>query len=489
MSKIRYNTVLEETMSFEIEGWKEECGVFGVYGCKDAATLCYLGLYALQHRGQESAGIVSYDKKNFYVVKEEGLVSDVFDPENLGYLKGKSAIGHVRYSTTGSNNINNIQPLYSKTGKGKLAVAHNGNLTNAFSIYKKLEQEGALFQSTVDSEIILHLFSRSSSKDPVENFKETLQQIEGAFSLVAMGENYMVAARDPQGFRPLVLGTLGDGVVAASETCALDLIGAKYLREVEPGEIVYITDKGMESHFVPKKIKPSLCVFEHVYFARPDSIVFGETVHDVRKEFGRQLAREYPVDADLVMSIPDSGNSAALGYAEESGIPFDFGMTRNHYVGRTFIQPEQKIRDFSVKVKLNPIRNIIEGKRVIVVDDSLVRGTTSKRRVSAIRDAGAKEVHLRISAPPIRFPCHFGIDTPKASKLIANSKTVKEIMEHVGADSLGFLSQKGMLDAAQVVDNKNFCAACFDGKYPISIRNKGKHSFDSQRKIKLYAHR
>jgi amidophosphoribosyltransferase len=466
---------------------KEECGVFGVYGCKDAGTLCYLGLYALQHRGQESAGIVSYDKNNFYVVKDEGLVSEVFNPKNLSYLKGTSSVGHVRYSTTGSNNINNIQPLYSKTAQGKLAIAHNGNLTNAFSIYKDLESQGALFQSTVDSEIILHLFSRSKAGSIVGNFQDTLSKIEGAFSLVTMGEGYLLAARDTQGFRPLVLGKLGDGYVVSSETCALDLIGAKYIREIKPGEIVYIDDKGVQSFQIPKKVKPAMCVFEHVYFSRPDSIVFGENVHQVRKAFGRQLAREYPVDADFVMSIPDSGNSAALGYAEESGIPFEFGMTRNHYVGRTFIQPEQKIRDLSVKVKLNPISSVLKGKKVIVIDDSLVRGTTAKQRVASIKKAGATEVHLRISAPPIQYPCHFGIDTPKRSKLIASHKSVKEIMEFVGADSLGFLSQKGMLDSIASIENKSFCAACFDGKYPINVKNKGKHGFDGQRRIKLFA--
>jgi len=466
---------------------KEECGVFGVFGCTDAAKLCYLGLYALQHRGQESAGIVSYDKKNFYVVKDEGLVSEVFNTENLQHLRGDFAVGHVRYSTTGGNDINNIQPLYSKTAQGKLAIAHNGNLTNAYNLYKALELEGALFQSTVDSEIFLHLFSRAKAGNVVGNFQEILPKIEGAYSIVALGENYLVAARDPNGFRPLVIGKLGDGYIAASETCALDLIGAQYIREVKPGEIIFITKDGLSSHQIPKKVTPSFCIFEHVYFARPDSIVFGDNVHLVRKAFGKQLAKEHPVDADIVISIPDSGNSAALGYAEESGIPYDIGMTRNHYVGRTFIQPEQKIRDFAVKVKLNPIRSVIEGKRVIVIDDSLVRGTTSKRRVSAIRDAGAKEVHLRISSPPIRFPCHFGIDTPKRAKLIAYEKNVQEIMKYVGADSLGYLSQKGMVDAIRGIEGKHFCLACFDGKYPIKVVNKGKSTFDDQRKIKLFA--
>ncbi len=468
--------------------FQDECGVFGLFNCKDAAKLCYLGLYALQHRGQESAGIVSLEnKKHFYVVKAEGLVSEVFNSENLQHLRGDFAIGHVRYSTTGGNNINNIQPMYSQMSHGKVAIAHNGNLTNAFNIYKELEKIGALFQSSVDSEIILHLLSRSPGDTPLARFKHTLSQIEGAYSIVALGEKYLLAARDPNGFRPLVLGKLGQGYVVSSETCALDLIGAEYIREIEPGEMVYIDKNGITSLFLDKKVTPSMCIFEHVYFARPDSIVFGETSHGVRKEFGRQLAREYPIEGDLVMAIPDSGNSAALGYAEESGIPYELGMTRNHYIGRTFIQPDQKIRDFGVKIKLNPIREVIEGKRVIVVDDSLVRGTTSRQRVSAIRDAGAKEVHLRISSPPILFPCHFGIDTPKRSKLIAAKKNIQEIMEYVGADSLGYLTQEGMLMAIKAHSSKNFCTACFDGKYPIKVQNKGKDTFEGSRKIKLYA--
>jgi len=473
-------------MFYDDRELKEECGVFGVFGCKDAAKLCYSGLYALQHRGQEAAGIVSYCSQSFYVVKNEGLVSDVFNNDNLGYLKGETAIGHVRYSTTGSNNINNIQPLYSKTAKGKVAIAHNGNLTNAYSVYKKLEKQGALFQSTVDSEIILHLLSRAKGNSIVENVQDTLAQIEGAYSLVAMGEDYLIAARDPNGFRPLVLGKLNNGYIVSSETCALDLIGADYIREIEPGEILYITESGVSSFRIPLPSKPSMCIFEHIYFARPDSIVYGDTVHDVRKLYGKCLAEEYPVDADIVMSIPDSGNSAALGYSEASGIPYEIGMTRNHYVGRTFIQPSQKIRDFGVKVKLNPIKSVLEGKRVVVVDDSLVRGTTSKRRVSAIREAGAKEVHLRISSPPIRFSCHFGIDTPRKEKLIASQKTVEEIMNYVGADSLGYLSQKGMLDVMTSHQPKDFCTGCFDGDYPIRVRNKGKNKFEGRR-IKLYA--
>ncbi|NBV41768.1 amidophosphoribosyltransferase [bacterium] len=465
---------------------RDKCGVVGVWGCKDAAKICNLGLYSLQHRGQESAGIVSGDRSNFYVVKDMGLVSDVFNEENVAHLKGATAIGHVRYSTTGASLFNNVQPLYTKTSKGKIAVAHNGNLTNAYSIYSKLKEQGALFQTTVDTEVLLHLISRSSASKPMEIFQDVLAQIEGAFSLVILGEKFLVAARDTFGFRPLVLGRLGDGFIVASESCAFDLVGATYIREIEPGEILIIDKSGMTSGRIPKATRQAFCVFEHVYFARPDSVIFGETVHLVRKEFGRALAREYPVAADIVMAIPDSGNSAALGYAEESGIPFEIGMTRNHYVGRTFIQPEQKIRDFAVKVKLNPIRRVLEGKRVVVVDDSLVRGTTSKQRVAAIRQAGAKEVHLRISSPPITFPCHFGIDTPKREKLIAAQKSIDEILKYVGADSLGYLSRSEMLNAIKAYAPSQFCTGCFDGKYPLKVKDKGKFTLGT-RNIKLYA--
>ncbi|MDC0036617.1 amidophosphoribosyltransferase [bacterium] len=470
--------------------FKDECGVFGVFGCKDAASLCYLGLYALQHRGEESAGIVSYDTKNFYVVKNDGHVSDVFNKENLRHLKGKLAIGHVRYSTTGSGDLNNIQPFYSKTSFGKIAIAHNGNITNALHLYKQLEAKGALFQSTVDSETIMHLVSRSTGKTVIERFQNTLSQCEGAYSLAIMGDDFLMAARDPHGFRPLIIGKLGTGYVISSETCALDLIGAEYIQEVNPGEIVFIDKHGLQSAKIPNKIKaPKFCIFEHIYFARPDSVVFGENVHQVRKELGAQLAREYHVDADLVMAIPDSGYSAALGYAHESGLPFEMGMTRNHYIGRTFIQPEQKIRDLNVKIKLNPIRSVLKGKRVVVIDDSIVRGTTAKRRVAAIRKAGAKEVHMRISAPPVTDPCHFGIDTPTKNKLIASKKSVQDICDYIGADSLGYLSHEGLLNVITAHQKTHYCTACFTGKYPIKIKNKGKHTVESHKKIKLHRRR
>lgn len=469
--------------------FQEECGVFGVYGCKDAAKLCYLGLYALQHRGQEGAGIVSSDGVQFYVVKNMGLVSDIFNPENMSYLKGDAAIGHVRYSTSGGSSLRNVQPLYTGTAWGKIALAHNGNLTNAHALYNRLNHEGALFQSTSDTEMILHLYSRSKSRSKIARIDEALSQVEGAYSLCFLGEDFLVAARDPYGFRPLVLGKLNEGYVVSSETCALDLIGATYVREIEPGEMICIDENGLTSHKLKQKsTRHAFCVFEHVYFARPDSVLFGDCVHDVRKAFGARLAQEHPVEADCVIAIPDSGNSAALGYAEASGIPYEIGITRNHYVGRTFIQPSQKIRDFGVKVKLNPIRSIIEGKRLVVVDDSIVRGTTSRARVKALRDAGAKEIHFRISSPPVLGPCHFGIDTPKREKLIASQKSLEEIRRFVGADSLGYLSMEGMLAAIKSVAPEQFCTGCFTQKYPLRV-NKGRSEIAVEtrnKRIKLY---
>lgn len=465
--------------------FKDECGVFGVFECDNAAELCYLGLYALQHRGQEACGIVSSDAKCFHVVKDKGLVSDVFHEDQFRYLKGRSAIGHVRYSTAGSNCISNVQPLYSKTAKGNIAISHNGNLTNATDLGKNLRDQGALFQSTVDSEIILHLVSKSVGDSIIECFRSVLSSLEGAFSMVAMGDDYLLAARDRFGFRPLVLATLENGYIVSSETCALDLIGASYVREIDPGEILFIeTSTGKltsvylgESESVVRKA----CIFEYIYFSRPDSVVFGNGVHEVRRRFGHQLAKEHPVDeADIVMSIPDSGNSSALGYSKESGIPFDMGMTRNHYVGRTFINNHQTIRDFKVKVKLNPVRSVIEGQSVVVVDDSLVRGTTSKQRISALRMAGARKIHLRIAAPQVLHPCYFGIDTPSQKDLISANKSIDEICKYVGADSLGFLSKEGMLSALEKDDPNSFCTACFDGNYPMKVRNKGKYSFDSE---------
>ena len=450
---------------------KEECGVFGVFGHHDAAKLTYLGLYALQHRGQESAGIATVTNNRFKLKKEMGLVSEVFNAKTISGLTGEIAIGHVRYSTTGSSSAKNSQPFLVDSSKGTLAIAHNGNLINAKELHEELKSSGSIFQSTLDSEIIIHLLSKSGHENIINAFIEALGQIKGAYSLLLLNRNSLIAARDPYGFRPLCLGKLDDAYVISSETCALDLIKAEYIRDIEPGEILVIDKDGLNS------IKPftfnrhAFCIFEFIYFARPDSKIFGHSVHKTRKAFGAKLAKEHPVKADLVMAVPDSGNSAALGYAEESGIPFEFGMTRNHYIGRTFIEPSQKIRDLGVKIKLNPIRDTINGKRIIVVDDSIVRGTTSKQRISTLRDAGAKEVHLRISSPPIKCSCFFGIDTPKREKLIASSKEIEEIRKYIGADSLGYLSLEGLLKSA-VLPPETFCTACFSGDYPIKFKHK-----------------
>lgn len=456
-------------MSCREERPREACGLFGVYGSTDAAKLTYLGLYALQHRGQESAGIVTSDGSRFRTHKGMGLVGDVFNEETLDKLKGHVAIGHVRYSTTGSSLLKNAQPLVVEYARGSMAVGHNGNLVNAKLLRDELEAYGSIFQTTVDSEIILHLIAQSNSASFQDNLVETLKCIEGAYSLLLLNEDQMIGVRDPHGFRPLVIGKLGDAHVLASETCALDLIEAEYVRAVEPGEIVFINKKGIRSiKPFDKPERQAMCVFEHVYFARPDSILFGENVHEVRKELGRQLAKEHPADADLVIPVPDSGNSAAMGYSEASGIPMEQGFIRNHYIGRTFLQPTQLIRDFGVKIKLNPIKTVLKGKRIVVVDDSIVRGTTSRSRVKGLRDAGAKEIHLRISCPPHKNPCLYGIDFPSKEELIASSSNLDEIARFLQVDSLGYLSLEGMLKSVKNAKN-NFCTACYDGRYPISF--------------------
>jgi len=458
----------------ENEGYemKEECGIFGVFGHEDASKLSYLGLYALQHRGQESAGIAASAGGRFRILKGMGLVSEVFDARNLSGLAGSSAIGHVRYSTTGSSDIKNAQPILLDTSKGKVAIAHNGNLVNAKELHDELKASGSIFQSTADSEIIIHLLSRSKSGNILEALVEALGQVKGAYSLVILTMDSLIAARDPNGFRPLCIGKLDGAYVAASETCALDLTQANYVRDVEPGEIVVIDKSGLKSvKPFPPDMGRSFCIFELIYFARPDSSIAGRSVHLVRKGFGKKLAMEHPVKADIVISIPDSGNSAALGYSEESGIPFEYGMIRNHYIGRTFIEPSQKIRDLNVKIKLNPIKETLRGKSIVVVDDSIVRGTTSKQRISALREAGAKEIHMRISSPPIIDSCFFGIDTPKREKLIASHKSVEEIRKFIGADSLGYLSVEGMLGSAGLPKDE-FCTACFTRDYPIKFGHK-----------------
>lgn len=443
------------------------CGIFGVYPHKDAGRLSYLGLYALQHRGEESAGIITYNGKKTHLHKALGLVSDVFDEKIIRTLHGELAVGHVRYSTTGSSNIKNTQPFYVKSKIGEIAIAHNGNLTNTVTLHQELENKGALFQSTMDSEIVAHLLAHSQNKDEKEAVIWALSKLEGAYSLVLMLNNMLIGARDTFGWRPLCLGKLDGAYILASETCALDLIGAQYVRDIQPGEVVFIDKDKIESAMPFKKTACAFCIFEYIYFARPDSNIFERNVYSARKNLGKNLAKEFPVEADLVMPIPDSGNSAALGFAETSGLVFEIGLVRNHYIGRTFIQPSQFIRDFRVKVKLNPIKEVLKDKRVCIVEDSIVRGTTSKSRVRTLREAGAKEIHMRISCPPLRYPCFYGIDFPTRKELVAFKHDVAWIRDFIGADSLEYLSLEGMLNSMPL-PKENFCTACFTGKYPLN---------------------
>jgi amidophosphoribosyltransferase len=445
----------------------DECAVVGIYGHPEAAKLAYLGLYALQHRGQESTGIVSSEGHEMHAEIGMGRVNDFFDETRLARLTGHLAIGHNRYSTTGSSTLRNAQPLLVDYARGSLAVAHNGNLINAHRLRAELEAYGSIFRSTSDTEVILHLIAQSRANDLVDRLVEALQQVQGAYSLVLMSHDEVIAVRDPHGFRPLCLGQLEAGYVLASETCALDLIEASYLRDVAPGELIRLSSKGLQSYFPFPQATPQHCVFELIYFSRPDSDIFGHNVHLIRKAFGRQLAREAPVEADVVIPVPDSAVSAALGYAEESGIPFDTGLIRNHYVGRTFIEPRQSIRHFGVKIKLNAIRRFLEGKRVVVVDDSIVRGTTSQKLVHMIRHGGAKEVHMRISSPPTTHPCIYGIDTPTHEELIAANHSVDEIRTFLQADSLAYLSHEGMMQVVR--GGERYCSACFTGNYPVWV--------------------
>jgi amidophosphoribosyltransferase len=444
-----------------------ECGVFAVFGHPNAAVLTYYGLFALQHRGQESAGIVTANGANTPFARhvDMGLVSQVFKPDDLDRLKGTRAIGHVRYSTTGSSNLKNAQPLMVDCGRGQLAIGHNGNLVNAAMLRDELEERGSIFQTTVDSEIILHLLAQPKETSGV---LAALRKIQGAFSLVMMSEREIIGVRDPFGFRPLALGRLDGAYVLSSETCAFDLIHAEFIREIEPGEVVIINENGIRSEHPFKAEKRAFCMFEYVYFARPDSIISDINVARVRTAMGRELARLYPVKADLVVPVPDSGNYAALGFAEELKIPYNHAFVRNHYIGRTFLQPSQLIRDFNVRVKLNLIKEAVAGKRVVVVDDSIVRGTTARARVVNMREAGAREVHMRISCPPHRHACHYGIDFPDPEKLIANQHSLDEIRTYLGADSIGYLDVPGMVRATGQ-DEKNFCLACFNGDYPVPV--------------------
>ncbi|MDD2708443.1 MAG: amidophosphoribosyltransferase [Verrucomicrobiae bacterium] len=453
----------------ENEKPRDHCGIFGVYGHPDAATLTYFGLYALQHRGQESAGIVSSeaDGQVFRVHRGMGLVSRVFNDSALRGMKGTRAIGHVRYSTTGSSSIVNAQPMVVDCARGEIAIAHNGNLVNANILRDELEAYGSIFQTTVDSEIILHLMAQPKYGDRENNLLYALGRIRGAYSLLIMGENELIGVRDPNGFRPLSIGRLGNAYILSSETCAFDLIQAEFVRDVEPGEVVILDKDGLRSVKMDSfGVRPSLCIFEYIYFARPDSLLKGRTVAQVREELGRQLARETPVKADAIIPVPDSGNYCALGFSRESNIPMELAFVRNHYIGRTFLQPSQLIRDFNVRVKLNLVRDFVKGKRVVIVDDSIVRGTTARARVKNLREAGAKEVHVRVSCPPHRHPCHYGIDFPTHKELIANEYTQAGIKEYLGADSIGYLSQEGMFKATGHPKDE-FCAACFTGEYPV----------------------
>jgi amidophosphoribosyltransferase len=450
---------------------REECGVVAIHGHPDAARQAYLGLYALQHRGQESAGIATADGTNLFNIKGMGLVADIFTEEVLSKLTGDMAIGHTRYSTTGDSALLNAQPIRVDSTKGLIAIAHNGNLVNLGNVRARLEREGAFFQTTSDSEIIVQLIAHSKESTLVEAIADSLRQVDGAFSIVMMTRDRIFAARDPRGFRPLSMGRIEnpdgpDTIVFASETCAFDLLRAKFERDVKPGELVMVTKDGVTSVQYASGVPQSSCIFEHVYFARPDSKIYNRWVQESREEMGRQLARESHVDADLVVPVPDSGVTAAIGYAAESGIPFRFGLIRNHYVGRTFIEPEQRVRDFGVKLKLNPVRNLLADKRIILIDDSIIRGTTSRKIVRMVRAAGAKEVHMRISCPPTTSPCFYGVDTPRKKELIAANKTIEEIRQFIEADSLAYLSLEGLQKGCDGGEGNRFCVACYTGEYP-----------------------
>lgn len=452
-----------------MDKFTEECGVFGIFDHEDAARLTYLGLYALQHRGQESAGIVASDGERLRAVRGMGYVNEIFREQEFSQLPGRAAIGHVRYSTAGNVSLREAQPFLVDGYRGQIALCHNGNLPYADQIRRELELDGAIFSSTSDTEIVLHKIARSKAPDLIGAIVDTFTEIEGAYSMLFLTKDRLIAVRDPRGFRPLCLGQLGNSYVLASETCAFDLIDAVYLRDVQPGEVLVIDRDGLHSSFPLPKRKPSFCIFEHVYFSRPDSIIFGRSVNKSRHKMGRLLAREHPADADIVVPVPDSGTAAAIGYAAESGLRFRFGLIRNHYVGRTFIEPKQSIRHFGVRVKLNPVRDLIEGQRVVLIDDSIVRGTTSKKIVQMVRQAGARQVHVRISCPPTIAPCFFGVDTPTREELIAANLSVEEIARFIGADSLGYLSLEGLLKAVEDPLGNRHCTACYTNDYPIKV--------------------
>jgi amidophosphoribosyltransferase len=453
-----------------LDKFREECAVFGVFGHDEASTLTQLGLFALQHRGQEACGIVSNDGTDLHQIRRIGLVADNFGEKTLQLLPGKSAIGHTRYSTAGNSSVREAQPFSVTCQHGQIAICHNGNLPFASEKRKQLEKLGAIFSSTSDTETILHSIARANAPNVIDAISQVLKDTEGAFSLLFLTQNAIIAARDPRGFRPLVLGKLKNAWVVGSETCAFDLIDAEYVREIEPGEMLVIDEKGLTSIFPFEKKQRSVCTFEHVYFSRPDSFIFGRSVNQSRHLMGRKLAQEHAVEADIVVPVPDSGVAAAIGYSAESGISFRQGIIRNHYIGRTFIEPTQSIRSFGVRLKLNPIRDLIEGRRVILVDDSIVRGTTSKKIVAMVKEAGAKEVHLRISCPPTVSPCYYGVNTPRKAELIAAQMSVDEVCRYIEADTLGYLSMEGMLEAIGFEANSS-CVACWNGKYPTEVGN------------------
>lgn len=467
----------------EYDKFKDECGVFGIR-CLDDAIDCekltYLGLYALQHRGQESAGIAVFDGNEILCHKDMGLVSDVFKGEVLDNLSGNTCIGHVRYSTTGASTVNNAQPLVIKYKMGNIALAHNGNLVNADVLRDLLEDGGAVFQTSIDSEVIANLIARYARRGFESAILETMQAVKGSYALVIMADDKLIGVRDPQGIRPLCIGKIGNGYILASESCAIDTVGGEFVRDVKPGEIVIIDDSGLKSLTIQEEIRSSVCIFEYIYFARPDSTIDGISVYEARRNAGMRLAKEHPVDADIVISVPDSGTVAAIGYAEQSGIPYGEGLIKNKYVGRTFIKPDQALRELAVQVKLNPLKINVEGKRIIMVDDSIVRGTTSKRIVNMLRNAGAKEVHVRVCSPLIKYPCYFGIDTPNRKQLIASNCEIEEIREIIGADSLGYLSIEGLLKSTSST-NSDFCTGCFSGVYPMAVPREGnKYIFEKR---------
>jgi amidophosphoribosyltransferase len=456
----------------------DECGVFGVFGHSNAAAIAALGLHALQHRGQEAAGIASYDGNQFYVERHVGLIGDTFTKQSvIDRLQGTRAIGHTRYSTTGGSGLRNVQPLFAELADGGFAIAHNGNITNARTVQRRLQKEGAIFSSTSDTETVLHLLAVSRESDTVARFVDAVRQLEGAFSFVGLSTKRMIGCRDPMGIRPLVLGDLDGNYILASETCALDIIGARHVRDVKPGEMVVINDKGLTSVFPFEQAPSRFCIFEYVYFARPDSSFEGRSVYAVRKAIGEELARESPCEADIVVPVPDSGTPSAIGFAQGAGLPFELGIIRNHYVGRTFIQPGDAIRHMGVKLKHNANRRLIEGKRVVLVDDSIVRGTTSQKIVQMVREAGAREVHMRIASPPTRSACYYGVDTPESSKLLASRMSIDEMASFIRVDSLGFLSMDGLYRAvgetARDNETPQYCDACFSAEYPTKLTDMG----------------